>query len=228
MSRLIEAAQAVPPLVRATLRARRYRRWVLLIAAGYVLVYLLAIQNLIITGRDLSRFVSIPSVQVSADWPSRWLEPIAAFYYEPIVAIRPINHVTFLVSPVNLAIGLLLAGLVGVSVSAALYARRLQGPACRTRGVGGVVAALPGFLTGFACCVPTVALALGAQFALAVVAVRSWFVPAAVVALLGSMLWTGSRLSAGRDATTPTPRPSSPAVSAPPRRDRATTTDAGR
>lgn len=59
-------------------------------------------------------------MQVVPDWRARIFEPIAAFYYEPVVAIYPINHVTLLVSPVNLGLVLVLAVLVGLNVALAL------------------------------------------------------------------------------------------------------------
>lgn len=170
-----------------------YRRTAVAVAAAYLVVYLLAIQNLVISpGTDLTRFVSIPSIRVVPDWTSRVFKQIAAFYFEPVVAIYPLNHVTILVSPVNVAMGLLLGALVGLNVGLALRIFR-RARACRTRAFGGLLGALPGFLTGFACCVPTVALVLGAQFTAALIAVRSYFFPFALVALLVSLAWNARR-----------------------------------
>ncbi len=182
--------------VAGTLAVRRLRRIAIGVAAAYLVVYLLAIQNLVISpGTDLSRFVRIPSVQVVPDWTAKVFKQIAAFYYEPVVTIHPVNHVTILLSPVNLAMGLLLGGLVGINVALAL---RIYGMAraCRTRAFGGLLGAVPGLLTGFACCVPTVALVLGAQFAVALIALRSFFFPVAVLALLASLAWNARRARA--------------------------------
>lgn len=170
-----------------------YRRTAVAVAAAYLVVYLLAIQNLVISpGTDLTRFVSIPSIQVVPDWTSRVFKQIAAFYFEPVVAIYPLNHVTILVSPVNIAMGLLLGALVGLNVGLALQIFR-SARACRTRAFGGLLGALPGFLTGFACCVPTVALVLGAQFTVALIAVRSYFFLFSLAALLLSLAWNARR-----------------------------------
>lgn len=68
---------------------------------------------------------------------------------------------------------------------------------------GGLLGSLPRFLTGFACCVPTVALVLGAQFTLAVIALRSWFFPVAVVAMSASLLWNMRSLSPDRPIVQP-------------------------
>lgn len=187
------------------LRARR-RRWVALaVFAVYLLVYLLAIQNIVLSfGTDLRRFVAIPSLQVVPDWTTRVFKQIAAFYFEPVMAIYPVNHVTILVSPVNLAMGALLGALVGINVAVALHLIR-EARTCRRRAFGGLLGALPGFLTGFACCVPTVALVLGAQFTVALIALRSYFFPIALGALLLSLAWNVRR--AHDLAPRPAPRP---------------------
>lgn len=175
------------------LRVKRYRRWALALTAAYLLVYLWAIQNLVFSfGTDLTQFVDVPSIQVVSDWPSKVLEPIAAFYYEPVIAVYPVNHVTLLVSPANIAMGLLLGALVGLNVAVALLTAR-RATACRRRSFGGLLGALPGFLSGFACCVPTFALVLGAQFTLALIAVRSYFFPLAVVVMTLSLAWNARR-----------------------------------
>ncbi|MGH2696392.1 MAG: hypothetical protein ACRDIW_05320 [Actinomycetota bacterium] len=60
-------------------------------------------------------------------------------------------------------------------------------------GLHRAVRGLPGFLTGFACCVPTIALVVGAQFTVALVAVRAYFFPFALGALLVSLVWNARR-----------------------------------
>jgi hypothetical protein len=145
-------------------------------------------------GTDFSRFVSIPSIQVAPDWSAKVFKQIAAFYYEPVMVVYPVNHVAILVSPVNIAMGILLGLLVGANVAMALQVVR-SARACRTRAFTGLLGALPGFLTGFACCVPTVALVVGAQFTVVLVAFRSYFFPFALVSLALALAWNGRRLS---------------------------------
>lgn len=163
------------------------------LTVAYFLVYLLAIQNLIVSpGTDFGRFVHLPSVQVAADWASKLFRQRAAFYYEPVAAIYPVNHVLLLVSPVNMAMGMLLGSLFGLNLATALYAVR-RARACRTRAFAGLFGAVPGFLTGFACCVPSLALLLGAHFTLALIEVRSYFFPFALAALALSLVWNARR-----------------------------------
>jgi hypothetical protein len=136
--------------------------------------------------------VPIPSARVVPDWTSKAFKQIAPFSYEPVATIYPANHVTILVSPLNIAMGLALGGLVGINVALALRISAMA-RACRTRAFGGLLGAVPGLLTGFACCVPTAALVLGAQFAVALIALRSFFFPVALAALLGSLAWNARR-----------------------------------
>lgn len=180
-------------VVADAIRVRRYRRWAIAATVVYLLVYLWTIQHLVISpGRDLTRFVDVPSVQVVPDWTSRVFEPIAAFSYEPVIAVYPVNHVTLLLSPANVGLGLLLGALVGLNIAVALHVTK-SALDCRRRSFTGLLGALPGFLTGFACCVPTVALVLGAQFTLALIALRSWFFPLAIAALVLALLWNARR-----------------------------------
>lgn len=193
---LRRAAHSAAELMRVigeALAVRRRRRWGYVGAGIYLVIYLFAIQNVLISpGRDLSRFVSIPSVQVVADWPSKVFQQQAPFFYESVAVVYPANHVTILVSPVNIAMGLLLGALVGLNVTVALHAMATAA-SCGKRGFGGLLGAIPGFLTGFACCVPTFALVLGAQFTVFLIAIRSWFFPVAVAALVISALWNARR-----------------------------------
>lgn len=177
---------------------RRYAWVAALVTLMYLLIYLWTIQHLSISpGRDLTRFVDVPSVQAVPNWTDRLFEEVAPFSYEPVVAVYPLNHVTLLVAPVNVVLGLVLGALVGLNVVVAVQVMKTA-VACRRRSFAGVLGALPGFLTGFACCVPTVALVLGAQLTLALIALRSWFFPLAVAALVLALLWNARRALALR------------------------------
>lgn len=165
--------------------AGRHRWLIAVTVLVYLVVYLLAIQNLVVA-RSLR--TDLPSFELLPGWASRLAEPIAPFYFEPVAAVYLTDRLTLLLSPLNLLMGSILGGLVAVNLAVAVDAYR-HARACRRRAVGGLLGALPGFLTGFACCVPTVALVVGAQFTLALIALRSWFFPLAVVAMSASLLW---------------------------------------
>lgn len=168
---------------------RGYPRTVAVVAFAYLALYLLAIQHLVVSP---GRRQFGPSVQLVDGWPSRLFDQIAPFSFEPIAALRPVPSITLFVAPVNIIIGLVLAALVAANVAVAvLYVRRVR--VCRTSTFAGLLGALPAFLTGFACCVPTIALVVGAQFTVALVAVRSYLLPLAVAALLTTLVWNTHR-----------------------------------
>lgn len=171
----------------------------LLVGVVYVLAYLYSVQNIVVApGVDLAAGAAVPSAAVVADWSAKVWKPIAPFVWEPIVAVYPLRSVAVFLSVPNLLIALSLGVLVGLNVSVAV-AR-----VCATRAGGrpggsakGLLASVPGLLTGFTCCVPTAVLGLGslaAGFTVAVIAVRPYFIPTAALALIANLLWSVRRL----------------------------------
>ena len=186
--------------VAAALRDRRARRAAVAVATAYLLVYLLAVGDVTVSpASDLSRFVDLPSLHVAPDWTAKLLARRAAFSYEPVLALYPVNHVTVFVAPLDLAMGLLLGALAGLNLAVALRARRAS-LACRLRGLPGLLGALPALLTGLTCCVPTLALALGAQFTFALLAVSDWLFPLALVVTSISLVWSAQQAAGPIDS----------------------------
>lgn len=196
-------------VVGQALARRRYR----LVAAGatvaYLLVYLAAIRDLTVVPGGVRRFVDPPAAQVVPDWTGRMFEQLALFHFEPVAAVYPTDQVELLVSPLNVLTGLVLGALVGLNMAVGWYAsaaaRACRAPAAagRARMFGGLLGALPGFMVGTACCAPALAIALGAQFAVLLTAVRSWFVPVAVLILVTTLLWNIHRAEQQRPMPTP-------------------------
>ncbi|OYR53560.1 hypothetical protein [Halorubrum halodurans] len=117
---------------------------------------------------------------------------VAPFQYEP-VALVSVGPVEYLFAPVNAAIGVGLALLVGVTLAVSVAAWR--GPsACRIGAGAGAVAGLPGLVSGFVCCGPTILLVIGVQASAGLLAALQWFLPLAVASLLVTLLWVGSRV----------------------------------
>lgn len=199
------ARRAAPqPLTGITGALRRHRIMVVSLTVIYLLIYLWSIGDIVITtGR--SRFAAIPSVQVAADWPSKLLRQTAPFSYEPVLAAYPASHIELLLAPVNVALGLLLGGLAGANLATAVHLYRTA-TTCRRRSFTGLAGALLGFLTGFACCAPTLTPLLGAQFAVAIIGLRNWLFPIALTILLASLAWNTWHLAQ--------PRPIDPGISA--------------
>jgi hypothetical protein len=189
--------------VAAALHDRRARRAAAAVTAAYLLVYLLAVGDVTISpANDLARFVTLPSLQVAPDWTAKLLERRGTFAYEPVLALYPANHVTVFVAPLDLAMGLLLGALAGLNLAVALRARRAS-RACRLRGLAGLLGTLPALLTGVTCCVPTLALALGAQLTVTLLVVSDWLFPLALAVTTISLLWNAQQLP------TPPERPAS-------------------
>jgi hypothetical protein len=134
----------------------------------------------------------VVDVTVASDPLALLTRRVGAFQYEP-VALVGVGPVEYLFAPVNAAIGVGLAALVGVTLAVSVVAWR--GPAaCRIGAGAGAAAGVPGILSGFACCGPTLLLVIGVQASAGLLAVVQWFVPAAVVGLVATLLWVGSRV----------------------------------
>ena len=174
---------------------RRHRLTVTAVTVLYLVTYLWSIGDIVGTAADQSRFGAVPPIQVTADWPAKLLRQTAPFTYEPVLAARPAGHIQLFLAPVNVALGLLLGGL-----AAAIHLYRTAAT-CRRRSFGGLLGALPGLLTGFACCGPTLTLLLGAQVAAALIGLRNWLFPLALAILLAGLAWSAKRL-AGREPPT--------------------------
>jgi hypothetical protein len=135
-----------------------------------------------------------PSVEVAADWPAKLLAQRAPFAYEPILAIHPVQPATVFVAPADLAMGLLLGALVGLNLGVALLATRTRS-ACGVRAAVGLLGALSALAGGVTCCVPTLALAVGAQLAGALLAVGGYLFPVALLAAALPLVWNAHRLA---------------------------------
>lgn len=185
---------------------RRHRLLTTVVTVGYLVAYLWSIGDIVVTATDQSRFGALPALQVAADWPAKLLRQTAPFSYEPILAVRPTGHLQLFLAPVNVALGLLLGGLVGANLAAAIHLHRTA-TTCRRRSFAGLLGALPGILTGFTCCAPALTFLLGAQIAAALIGLRDWLFPLALAILLAGLAWSASRLARRRPPTRPeTPR----------------------
>jgi len=171
--------------VRGALARRDGRAAALLTGTVYFVVYLAGIGYLGLGPSGLE-------FSVVADPLARLTELRGPFQWEPI-ALAVAGPVELLVSPLNLALGLLLSALVGVNLSVSLVAYR--GPtACRLGPGAGAAAGLPGLLSGFACCGPTILLVVGLQASSTVLTVFQWLLPLTVLALVGTLLWIGTKV----------------------------------
>lgn len=137
---------------------------------------------------DLGFGASGWDLRVSSQWPTLWLKARAPFQFEGIAMVDA-GLVRWIISPLNLAIALVLGGLLAANVHGAI-ALRQDPPACRAPGAGaGALAALPALLAGGACCAPALVLLIGLPSLGAFAGLFSWLVPVAIGALVATRWW---------------------------------------
>lgn len=163
------------------------RRWAALAAGAlYFVFYLYAVRQLVLGGvispGDGATFA------VDPNWYSKLLDPIAGYTFEPVAALYLFGGAALFLAPLNLLIGLVLGGLVALNVASATYALAAV-RSCRRLSWTGLLGSLPALLTGFACCVPTVGLMLGANLALALIGLQSFLLPLGMIGLAAGLFW---------------------------------------
>ncbi len=168
-------------------RKPRYRRISLSLGFLYLLLYLYAIGQLVL-GRYVVAPEGSPAFTLDPRWPTKLLEPIAGYTFEPVAALYPFEGLTLLIAPLNLLIGAVLGGLIVLNMVSALYALAAI-RSCRRLSWTGLFGSLPALLTGFACCVPTVGLVLGANLALTLISLQTFLLPVSVATLVAGLFW---------------------------------------
>ena len=171
--------------VRGAMSRRDGRTAFALSAVVYVVVYLYGLRHLGLGswGFELS-VVSEPF--------ARMFRPVGTFQWEP-VGLLVVGPVELLLSPLNLLLGGFLATLVGLNFGVSLVAWR--GPkACRLGPGAGAAAGIPGLLSGVVCCGPTILLVVGLQASAGILTVFQLLLPIAVVGLVGTLLWIGTKV----------------------------------
>lgn len=116
----------------------------------------------------------------------RILSARAPFRFEPVLMLEA-GYVVFLLSPLNLFITLLMAGLLAANLHGAIVLHR--DPQCRLSTGGSFSGALPALLAGGACCAPSLILLLGIPGLGAFTAFFAWLVPVSIIALSLSRVW---------------------------------------
>lgn len=168
-----------------------------LAATAYLLGYLWAIDRLSFLSWSDGGFSS-----VVVERPlERAFERTGPFAFEPI-ALVDVGILRLLVSPIDVAIGSLLAVLVGLNLALA-YLAIVRPAACgiadRTKtdasAGAGLVAAVPALLSGTACCAPTILLALGIGASGTLLTVLPWLLPIGIGLLLVALVVVADRVA---------------------------------
>ena len=149
----------------------------------YLLVFKLATSDLAVHGRAQSlSLIALP------DWQSVMFKARVPFQFEAILLVEgPLF--TWLISPLNIGIGVILGALTGGQIALTNVARKCA-TTCGLNPATGLLAGLPGLLAGSACCAPIIFVLLGLQLTASLVTLMGLMVPIAFVLLGGGLLYT--------------------------------------
>jgi len=114
------------------------------------------------------------------------------YTHEPIALIE-LGVATFTFSPLNTALGLFIAGLVGLNL-ASTYLAITQPASCGIGATSGVFASVPALLAGSTCCAPVVLVALGIQASGILLTAFTWLLPLGVLTLLASQVYLAGQV----------------------------------
>ena len=179
---------------------RRYRRFAGLLGLIFFFLYLFSIQHIVyLPNVNLSYQATIPSVRVASNWTSKIFRARVPFLWEPIAAVYLTPHLMIQLALPNILLGGLLGGLFGLNLSMGFFELFREGGLRSIESIRSLVAAIPSLLTGFACCAPTLLIAIGGSLAAGLsaglVAVRPYFLPASLIILLFNAGWTAGNIS---------------------------------
>jgi len=132
------------------------------------------------------------SLLVAGEWPTRWLQARALLQFEGIAMLQA-GPVTLILSPLNLLLAAVLAGLVAANVHGALELHRAPA-ACSASGGApgghvGLIASVPALLAGGACCAPALLLLIGIPALGALAGLFAWLIPLSLALLVASRWW---------------------------------------
>jgi hypothetical protein len=184
--------------LRLALRLAAARRIGLVVGIAYLLLYLWLARQLIIDPRaQFGRFVELPGLSVS---PQLSLADVVN-PFRNVVVVYLTDQVALQVSLPLFLGGLLMGVLVALNTSVAVTRAWHELRSCRLNAPFAVLTALPGFLSAFSCCAPTLLFLLGANFAVAVVSIAPIALPLAIVVAGVLLAWSASRIPAQATAT---------------------------
>ncbi len=166
------------------------RRDSLAIAASITLGYLAAF---LWAGQDLSLRTDVPPALVVVNDPRGLLFQRTGPASFEAIALLDTGVLRVLISPGNIAIGLLIATLVGISLSLT-YLAVVQPKACGIGAGSGFFASLPALLSGTVCCGPVILIALGIQASGLLLTAFFWLLPLGILLLVGSVVYVAGKI----------------------------------
>lgn len=122
----------------------------------------------------------------SPQWQVLFFKQISLFLFEPIGLVQ-FAGIQLLISPVNITLGLFLGLLVFLNITASFYIYSLPKQCRLDYNYNSLVGILPSFLSGFACCVPSILIPLASVLGSTTsffTSLFQWFLPLSVVLLI--------------------------------------------
>lgn len=153
---------------------------------AYVVVYSYATSAIALNGQQAF------SLQIASDPFSNLLRQTGFLTFEPIARLQMFG-LSYLFSPIDATIALVLAVLVGLNL-AITYLGIVQPQACGLAPTGGVLASIPALLSGAACCGPIIFVVLGIQATGILLTGVQLLLPLSLILLIGSLLIVGQRI----------------------------------
>jgi hypothetical protein len=153
------------------------------IALVYLLVFQFAVADLSIDGT-----VRPFSAVGLSNWQDVVFRQRVPFQFEAVANLQGPFFV-WLLSPVNIAIGVVLGLLTGAQIALVGIARQCA-VSCGLSPAAGIFAGLPGLLAGSACCAPLLFILLGVQLTASLVTLMGLMIPIAFVLLLAGLVFT--------------------------------------
>ena len=158
----------------------------ILAGVSYAVFYLFTLGHIVIQPGS----TPVPNAGVFAvvGLENIWRER-APYNYEPIAVFQPVEGFAVFLAVPNLLLAAGLGILLALSLAVAFYLFT-EFRACGITGSAtGILASAPAFLTGFACCAPSLALSLGAVSAASLTGLIPILMPAAFLSLALVLGW---------------------------------------
>ncbi len=158
----------------------------ILAGTAYALFYLFTLGHIVIQPGS----TPLPNAGVFAvvGLENIWRER-APYNYEPIAVFQPVEGFAVFLAVPNLLLAASLGILLALSLAVAFYLFT-EFRACGITGSAtGILASAPAFLTGFACCAPSLAISLGAVSAASLTGLIPILMPAAFLSLGLVLAW---------------------------------------
>lgn len=164
------------------LKHKKARFWGIFVMVIYFFLYLWSIDHL-----QFGTYQYHFDIFWLDNWQQLMTKRIAPFLYEPIGYIELLQSIRLLIAPINMIMGFILSLLVFLNISLVIYMYTLPKQCRIDTKFSGLIGILPSFLTGFACCAPSILIPLASILGSTTAflsKIFQWLLPISVLLLL--------------------------------------------